>query len=687
MRCHSEPLPAFVWALLFILFDLVPVTVMFISRVAEMLLISPSSPARHRVHPTGATPTEEDYVEAEIDVVLTNMDPSLALYLAQYPLRPPWRPYDPDDLEHVRFKKQHHIVEMDYRFSHGVSDGMEVEDDLMDDDSSIRTLDRAGNEIKRKLKQHTLRSSSVPLRTNYAFGVYRDRTLYLTPLTGILQMRPSFSSLEDQEEKRKRQQEEIEVAQKAEMGSEFKPVGIQVKKNRDSERAVAARNKSFAHIKGQEEEEPFKQLEYVDRDREESVHIFEQIAGTTGVSAAAFDVSRQDYLAMINPVQRYLEEEERERLVKELQLQAQNADARNAHESDSIPRLTSIGAAKVLDLPMQVKAILWSAGIATFSTLRRLTTASSDAELLRVLEQNCSWVSGRWVLKSELVCKSDRLINARQKLLVTWAENPATFINRRILANSWSISQEVLKPILEPIADLVQSQGWKLKLLSDGLPKQHYSALETKYAKIWREVGLLLEKQLEAARQQTGGRTVAVSYDHAVDAPRLAIDTETAKELFSVFKDMLVNHGVLRLDFIRRTLQDKVNAGELPHVPKNISDGVLKQELSALAEMVHDVWVRRCGSEFWHLKDDIYRRPLYDLFAQAKDRRIKRKDVESAVFEKTGSSIPRQTYMALMKELSFPHGSFWVLKTGDGTATQPEAQLESAPAEHVILDD
>eukprot|EP01122_Echinamoeba_exundans_P015521 TRINITY_DN7398_c0_g1_i1.p1 TRINITY_DN7398_c0_g1~~TRINITY_DN7398_c0_g1_i1.p1 ORF type:complete len:693 (-),score=180.61 TRINITY_DN7398_c0_g1_i1:114-2192(-) len=661
--------------------------------------------------PSSALADGDDEVVAEIDVVLTNLSSDLSVYLAQYPLRPPWRPYDPEDLTQVRFKRQHHLLEMDYELTLDTSvatqampgtvtvDGMDV-----DGEQEAKLVDASGNEIKKKMQKHTIRSSAVPLRTNYAVGLYRDNALYLTPLTGILQMRPSFAELEDEAEKARKQLDDYSAQKVADN------IGLQVKKRAQDDKAAAMRDKSYFAMKQLEAEDPWRILDFVERDRDEAVGIFEEIASTQEVSKAAFNVSRQEYLAMINPVQAQLEQEQKRLIQAEREMMdpdsthqgdatQQKKKKKDIHESDLIPRLSAISASGVLDPAMQIKAIMWNCGIATFSTLRRLTGARNDAEFARLLDASCVFVSGRWLLKSDIVCKSERLAMARQALLVQWALDDKARISRLAHANLWRIDPEDLKKILLPIADLLppvyeidlqtgervetMSPGWILKLASDHEPAGHYEKLEKRYKSIWRDIGLQLEKQIDNLQcGSVDGVGIGLglgsghkALDGALFENRAAVDPAVSNELQTIIRNLIATHNVIKLDFLRQQITAKAHAGELKHVPANVSDVILKQELSVCAEMIHDVWVRRCGAD-WGLKDENYRRAVYNLFAAAKDRKIKRKDVENAILTQSGASIPRNTYTVLMRELAVIVGGWWVLKNGDGT--QQASEKESA---------
>jgi DNA-directed RNA polymerase III subunit RPC5 len=652
---------------------------------------SPPSSARRPSTSAATVGDGEDEVVAEIDVILSNMDDSLDVYLAQYPLRPPWRPYDPEDLAQVRFRRQYHILEMDYDLTLDKTapdkDAMEV----VERGDGAKEVDENGLIVGEKLKKHTLRSSAVPLRTNYAMGLYRGNALYLTPLTGILQMRPSFADLEDVEETKRRTLDEY-AAQKTEN------VGLRIDKKRpEDEKAAAARDKSYTTMKLQEEADAWKTLEFVDRDRDEAVGIFEMIASTEGDSAAKFDVSRKEYLAMINPVQAQLEEEQKRQIIADRELldpsqtDPSKKRKKDLHESDLIPRLSAIGGSEVHEPAMQIKAIMWNCGIATFSTLRRLTSFRSDQELANLLDASCVFVSGRWILKSDIVCKSERLAMARQALLVQWAQDDKTRISRRAHANLWRVDPEDLKRVLLPIADLlpavygvneygqreeIMSPGWILKLANDFEPAGHYEKLSKRYKTVWRDIGIQLEKQIDNLQYGTSdGVGVGLGLgsgqkvlDVSLFENRATVDPATSQELQAIIRGLLINHSVIKIDFLRQQIAAKANAGELKVLSPNVSDVVLKQELAVSAEPIHEVWVRRCGVD-WGLKDEQHRKAVYQLFSAAKDRKIKRKDVESAVFEKTGTPIPRNTYTALMKELAVIVGGSWVLKTGDGTQT------------------
>ena len=111
------------------------------------------------------------------------------------------------------------------------------------------------------LKQsvQVLESSTVPAMTNYAVGVFRDGQVHLTPLCGVLQMKPSFAHIDnapDEEEDDLNgfivdDTNMMEVVEEETKGNEPPTTETQqvqmLFKKRESERAIAYRERSYAH--------------------------------------------------------------------------------------------------------------------------------------------------------------------------------------------------------------------------------------------------------------------------------------------------------------------------------------------------------------------------------------------------------------------------------------------------------
>ena len=115
-------------------------------------------------------------------------------------------------------------------------------------------------------KSYCIRSSSVALKANYAIGLYRGNEMYLTPLQGVLQMKPSFKRIDEAFEKKKKKEEEAKpMVEENDLEDEAKPIQFRIKK-RETERQVALRQQQFQHLKKLEDEENWIKLDYMHKD-------------------------------------------------------------------------------------------------------------------------------------------------------------------------------------------------------------------------------------------------------------------------------------------------------------------------------------------------------------------------------------------------------------------------------------
>lgn len=107
----------------------------------------------------------------------------------------------------------------------------------------------------------------MALKANYAIGLYRGNEMYLTPLQGVLQMKPSFKRIDEAFEKKKKKEEEAQPAavEENDIDDEVKPLQFRIKK-RETERQVAMRQQQFQHLKKLEDDENWVKLDYVHKD-------------------------------------------------------------------------------------------------------------------------------------------------------------------------------------------------------------------------------------------------------------------------------------------------------------------------------------------------------------------------------------------------------------------------------------
>ena len=144
---------------------------------------------------------EEDEIVKEIDVFMSQ-SLSNQLHILQYPLRPPWRPYNRSYLHEVRYKPVKKKMEMDFR----------VSKEELENNYDTQTTDPR--------KTYTLASSApVEPKTNYVLGVLRGDQLHLTPVQGTFQFRPSFAHI-DKADAEKKKREKAESGEEKELKDE-----------------------------------------------------------------------------------------------------------------------------------------------------------------------------------------------------------------------------------------------------------------------------------------------------------------------------------------------------------------------------------------------------------------------------------------------------------------------------------
>ncbi|XP_037445224.1 DNA-directed RNA polymerase III subunit RPC5-like [Triticum dicoccoides] len=124
---------------------------------------------------------DEDFVVREMDVYFTPkpFDKDTKLYIAQYPLRPCWRPYELGEVcKEVRVRPESSEVEVDLE--------IDTESDNYDPEVSASL----------GLTEQTLCSSEAAADVaGYAVGVLRGGLVHLNHLDAVLQLRPSMAHL------------------------------------------------------------------------------------------------------------------------------------------------------------------------------------------------------------------------------------------------------------------------------------------------------------------------------------------------------------------------------------------------------------------------------------------------------------------------------------------------------------
>lgn len=474
---------------------------------------------------------EEDEIVAEIDVVLTQelID---QLYVMQYPLRPAWRGYDNSMLEEIRFKANQQILEMEYR--------LKEEEKSREQQTRISSA-TTGVEFEdptKSMQTHSVRSSVVPNKSNYLVGLYRDSQLYVTPLKAVMQMRPSFSYI-DQSAEAKAKRKEAETAEGMKMRAstggaaagggggdgnmesevkaapaapeELKPLAFQVKK-KESEKAAQNKLKSYQHLKQLEATDETLKLDFASRERPDSLATFERIAGRgerSPVPAPA--MSPANFMMAINPplaedgsplTPEQIAADLKEPRTRYAKLELADHKARRVIPNQ-VPPPISLHTIHQLDASEQIAHLFNNANVLTWPQILEYTSPSLHRdleELAKTIQAHAVLIHGVWVVKTEKSYKH-RAANVRNWVLMKIAladpdDESAWYISKQSVASLCGVSVELAATILDPITELVPKYGLKLKYAPDESFDNFQPNTASRYKSFWSRTAGDLERDM-----------------------------------------------------------------------------------------------------------------------------------------------------------------------------------------------
>uniref|UniRef100_A0AAV1ULX9 DNA-directed RNA polymerase III subunit RPC5 n=1 Tax=Peronospora matthiolae TaxID=2874970 RepID=A0AAV1ULX9_9STRA len=370
------------------------------------------------------------------------------LYMVQFPLRPTYRPM-PEPPKAARMKPQNRMMQLDFP--------VDLRSEHFDQDA----------EDYLKQKHLRMQSSSVPTLTNYVVGVLRQGQLHLTPLTAVMQMRPSLAHIDDAVDS---EEEDMETEEKVQPPpEELKEVQFQFKK-KQSERAISAIQNSYAYKKQQIEAENWIELQVQDKSSAGAGNEFENLFSEREEEVVSTMTSDEYIQAMQyratssihkpaapNTTQSADEVEEQNDEIKEPVI-GQLLDGVDARYSDVLRLLTT-------DQIMH------------FDTLAKLLPARSEDELLDALKHVAVHVRGRLMPTSSLVCRGETTVRARNEIIKALAKVPAG-VSRTDLVENCCVDADVAKTILTEFATLeIDTRKWTFRLGHDDTFTKRFPAV------------------------------------------------------------------------------------------------------------------------------------------------------------------------------------------------------------------
>uniref|UniRef100_A0A096NHC6 RNA polymerase III subunit E n=1 Tax=Papio anubis TaxID=9555 RepID=A0A096NHC6_PAPAN len=413
---------------------------------------------------------EDDPVVQEIDVYLAK---SLAekLYLFQYPVRPASMTYD--DIPHLsaKIKPKQQKVELEmaidtlnpnYCRSKGEQIALNVDGACADETSTYSS--------KLMDKQTFCSSQTTSNTSRYAAALYRQGELHLTPLHGILQLRPSFSYLDKADAKHREREAANEAGDSSQDEAEDDVKQITVRFSRpESEQARQRRVQSYEFLQKKHAEEPWVHLHYYGLRDSRSEHERQYLLcpGSSGVENTELVKSPRD-----KPV--------------------------------APSNVLSMAQLRTLPLADQIKILMKNVKVMPFANLMSLLGPSIDSvAVLRGIQKVAMLVQGNWVVKSDILYPKDSSsphsgvpaeVLCRGRDFVMWKFTQSRWVVRKEVATVTKLCAEDVKDFLEHMAVVRINKGWEFILPYDGeFIKKHPDVVQRQHM-LWTGIQAKLEK-------------------------------------------------------------------------------------------------------------------------------------------------------------------------------------------------
>ncbi|MBN3303834.1 RPC5 polymerase, partial [Amia calva] len=410
-----------------------------------------------------------------------------------YPVRPASMTYD--DVAHLsaKIKPKQQKVELEmtldtmspnYCRSKGEQIALNVDGTTSEDSNTYST---------KLMDKQTFTSIQATTNTSrYAAAVFRKGELHLTPLQGILQMRPSFSYLDKADSKHREREAANEGGDSSQDEAEEDIKQITVRFSRpESEQARQRRYQSYEFLQKKQNEEPWVHLHYYGlkdgRSEHERQYLFCQCMGVTENTELVKTPS--EYLAMLMPP-----------AVKE-----------EVAKPVTPSNVLSMAQLRTLPLGDQVKTLMKNVKVMPFANLMGLLTPGTDSTaVLRCVQQVAMLVQGNWVVKSDVLYPKDTCsphsgvpaeVLCRGRDFLMWKFTRERCVVRKEVAAIVKLPAEDVKDFLEQMAVPRVNRGWEFLLPSDtDFVRKHPDVAQRQHM-LWLGMQAKLEKVFHLSKE------------------------------------------------------------------------------------------------------------------------------------------------------------------------------------------
>ncbi|PFX18434.1 DNA-directed RNA polymerase III subunit RPC5 [Stylophora pistillata] len=313
--------------------------------------------------------------------------------------------------------------------------------------------------------------------SRYSVGLLKEGELHLTPVHGVLQLRPSFEYLNKGEANVRQASNLTDEGDSQDEEEEAKPLTVKFARP-ETERAKAQRLSSYKYLEQKKAEEPWKTMEFYNPQND--------IAGAEHCLLFCRDMDSESPEFHLQPskaspvnlvcdvvLPKYVFSRLKSQHIPftlacgdwdYLKLLTPSASQEESSRPPVPNNVLSMTQLKTMDLADQVRALLINAKVISFSQLcRLLSPAAKEASILKCLQQYAVLVQGCWVVKSELLypegtispsggISADILCKGRDYLM--WRFNQSRVVVRKDI-------NSVTKDLLERISN--RHSQWYLR--------------------------------------------------------------------------------------------------------------------------------------------------------------------------------------------------------------------------------
>lgn len=318
-------------------------------------------------------------------------------------------------------------------------------------------------------------------------------------------------------------------------------------------------------------------------------------------------------------------------------------------KSNSGQKDISLSIFKELDAQKQIIIALIAGKILHYSRIKELCTkVKSDEQVLFELERNGVVIDGCWIVKSERLNLSQKMIICRDFLLSQLYLKGS--IHRKEFNEVTFLSGEDSFELFSDICVLdTNTKKWKLKLEKDEKFIKKFPEVILKQKKEWEVRNQVALNNLKSIRKATSGSTRSTS------SIIQSTPTDINGKLEEFFIKMFNLYGVCNLALLKEQF-----VKENVHFKKLISEEIYSTVLLNVAKPFGDsTYVRK---SIGNKNIDKFRDIIIELFKEKQS--WKKEDIKAKCLEKAGEEIPLNVYAEITRELAIQKGVNWEAKSG-----------------------